>query len=1073
MHPNRNWAISGRSRRALSRASMTIAALMAAGAGVALGGSPVVNYIGPNGGNWNTPGNWDDNAVPLGNAVNVNITPSFSATGSVIYDGNYAGGFDAIFTLYVNSGSSNSLSLVQTLANHNLYAQSEIFSAGANSGMTQSASTNGISGSLTLGDAASGTGTYSLSGSGVLTVGTSAYVGTFSSGSFVQSGGTNSINGAGANGLYLGWNSGVTGTYILSAGSLAVASNEDMGVVGTGNVTQSGGTNSVVSFYLGVNGPSAVGTYLFSGGTLNIVGGSTFSAENVGWGGTGTFTQHGGSNNIGTTALPVNLVIGNLQGATGTYIMDAATATPTLSVTGSEYVGNSGAGSLTQTAGTHSIGGSLNVAAATMSAGYVSLSGTAQLNVTGSENIGNGGNGTVNQTGGINNVAGSITLGVTAGSSGTYTLNAAGAQLIDHGMTVGQNAFANFSQINGSHTVHGDLIVAVTAGGAASGYSLQAGTLGVDGNEVVGQVGFGQFTQGGGTNTVGGSLTVGASVLGSYFMSGGSLGVTGSIVLGNPVSANGTFGLTGGIVTTGGSFIVSPGGFFDLSGGSTLTVSGTLTASSNVSVAWVGPATVDFLNGYVIDGHFISTTLGPGQSLITGGPAANDTNFALATGTLGGTGNFTNNSTFSVTGGTIGGSGTYTNNAEFDVFQSSTFSSSSGLVNEGTVLLNPSIIFTVNAAVTNHGTINIASGGTMSGSGTLTNAADGILATAGTLAMPLVNNGIVQITAGPALFNGNVTNNGSIQDNTGSQIQNNATFTSTAGTLHVGSGSFVNSGTATIGGTQFWGAGSIFVNSAGTATFQNDTGTALAGLVTFGVNAGTVVFNTTQHVAGVSLSPGAQITMSLSASTASPNSLNMATLTFNGGGIIDLANNELFTTTGVSAIFSDLIVGEIFTSHHGAGTALGYAALANGQTEVRYTLLGDTDLNGLVNVVDLANLAGNIGKTSSATWIQGDFDYNGNVNVADLADLAGNFGKQLAAGGSADATPAATAAAVPEPASLGLIEIAGLVWLSHRRARWRRRESQACTPPVAGTAARSGWAAVPHSGQRSGVARRS
>ena len=83
---------------------------MAARAGVALAGSPVVNYVGPNGGDWNTPGNWSDNAVPVGNAVNVNITPSFSATGSVIYDGNYTGGIDSLFTLTVNSGSSNPLS---------------------------------------------------------------------------------------------------------------------------------------------------------------------------------------------------------------------------------------------------------------------------------------------------------------------------------------------------------------------------------------------------------------------------------------------------------------------------------------------------------------------------------------------------------------------------------------------------------------------------------------------------------------------------------------------------------------------------------------------------------------------------------------------------------------------------------------------------------------------------------------------------------------------------------------------------------------------------------------------------
>jgi hypothetical protein len=64
---------------------------------------------------------------------------------------------------------------------------------------------------------------------------------------------------------------------------------------------------------------------------------------------------------------------------------------------------------------------------------------------------------------------------------------------------------------------------------------------------------------------------------------------------------------------------------------------------------------------------------------------------------------------------------------------------------------------------------------------------------------------------------------------------------------------------------------------------------------------------------------------------------------------------------------------------------------------------GDTNHDRSVNVSDLADLAGNFGKTSGMLWHSGDFDYNGNVNVADLADLAGNFGKMLASGTSGSA----------------------------------------------------------------------
>jgi hypothetical protein len=113
---------------------------------------------------------------------------------------------------------------------------------------------------------------------------------------------------------------------------------------------------------------------------------------------------------------------------------------------------------------------------------------------------------------------------------------------------------------------------------------------------------------------------------------------------------------------------------------------------------------------------------------------------------------------------------------------------------------------------------------------------------------------------------------------------------------------------------------------------------------------------------------------------------------------------------------------------------------------MRATLLGDSDLDGQVNVADLANLAGNFGATSGQFWLNGDFDYNGNVNVADLADLAGNFGASLTSlgfnGADASASPAAVAApavsAVPEPTMLGLFGVAAASLLGRRRRRQSR-----------------------------------
>jgi parallel beta-helix repeat protein/predicted outer membrane repeat protein len=136
------------------------------------------------------------------------------------------------------------------------------------------------------------------------------------------------------------------------------------------------------------------------------------------------------------------------------------------------------------------------------------------------------------------------------------------------------------------------------------------------------------------------------------------------------------------------------------------------------------------------------------------------------------------------------------------------------------------------------------------------------------------------------------------------------------------------------------------------------------------------------------------------------NGLNIA-----AGGVMNLGNNELIASAPLSDIQSYLQTGQLTSST--TGGTLGYLSLPSGQSEVLFTLLGDTDLDRRVNVADLANLAGNFGKTAGATWLQGDFDYNGNVNVADLADLAGNFGKSVTGDGSAAAAaaPAANATA--------------------------------------------------------------
>ena len=83
-------------------------------------------------------------------------------------------------------------------------------------------------------------GTYNLTG-GSLSVGGNEYSGNSGSGTFTNSGGTDTVT----DNLSLGHSAGGSGTYTLSAGSLAVGGGEYIGDSGSGIFTQSGGSDTV------------------------------------------------------------------------------------------------------------------------------------------------------------------------------------------------------------------------------------------------------------------------------------------------------------------------------------------------------------------------------------------------------------------------------------------------------------------------------------------------------------------------------------------------------------------------------------------------------------------------------------------------------------------------------------------------------------------------------------------------------------------------------------------------------------------------------------------------------------
>ena len=60
---------------------------------------------------------------------------------------------------------------------------------------------------------------------------------------------------------------------------------------------------------------------------------------------------------------------------------------------------------------------------------------------------------------------------------------------------------------------------------------------------------------------------------------------------------------------------------------------------------------------------------------------------------------------------------------------------------------------------------------------------------------------------------------------------------------------------------------------------------------------------------------------------------------------------------------------------------------------LRYTLYGDANLNGIVNIADFAALASHF--NLAGDWVDGDFNFDGTIGIADFSRLAANFNRSV------------------------------------------------------------------------------
>jgi hypothetical protein len=253
---------------------------------------------------------------------------------------------------------------------------------------------------------------------------------------------------------------------------------------------------------------------------------------------------------------------------------------------------------------------------------------------------------------------------------------------------------------------------------------------------------------------------------------------------------------------------------------------------------------------------------------------------------------------------------------------------------------------------------------------------------------------------------------------------------------------------------------------SGTDNLTLGTGLTAAG---FSIDQGNVIIaaNTTQGVA---------IPLLVSSN------VNLSSLTIKSNAYLDITNNHIIidytSSDPIATIYgylksgfnsggwngtTGIISSTAQTLTNGLRYGIGWAdgadkvvpGLLSGEIELKYTLLGDANLDGTVNGSDFSILAANFG-LGVTNWDQGNFLYGSSVNGSDFSALAANFGQgdsgaavavspadiaALDAFAVANGLPLPAISSVPEPAFGAIVLINICLALPRRRRGFKARAS--------------------------------
>ena len=305
--------------------------------------------------------------------------------------------------------------------------------------------------------------------------------------------------------------------------------------------------------------------------------------------------------------------------------------------------------------------------------------------------------------------------------------------------------------------------------------------------------------------------------------------------------------------------------------------------------------------------------------------------------------------------------------------------------------------------------------------------------------------GTVSLVTGTTYLNANNTFSGGLFISGGTAIISaDLNMGSATGTLTLNSGSLLDTGTFTsarpialtgttatidVSGGQtlaltgaFSGTGDLDKGTnTGTLQLAQSNGASISGNVN--VNGGMVIFGASStgatnplNVGGsLIIQSGAKFAVLSGGAVTSGVTNTIFNLALFGGGQADLANSGLITSTLFPTVRQYLINGYNNGAWNGTGgidsinaatntshqTALGYTTgtssvgqglhLGLNQTLVKYTLYGDANLDGTVDINDLNIVLSNLLSGNPATWDTGDFFYAGQTDISDLNAVLSNF----------------------------------------------------------------------------------